>query len=321
MTKLNVVMYHYVRPIAGTIDCGIKGVEPLAFEQQLDHLLRFHEPVTLLQLRRALLGGGNSLPANAMLLTFDDGYIDHYNHVFPALLARKLEGTFFVPSAPICRSQVLEVNKIHFILARGPSPDMLVATIEQEIETLRILHGLQSLHEYRSKFWHASRYDGAEIVYVKKMLQAGLPVLARKAITDKLFRLYVTDDDADFVRQLYCSVNMLSEMQSSGMQIGGHGDQHERLSFLDSLSIESEIRGSGLLFDMLQIPLEGSAFSYPYGDYDLRAVKCVEEAGFSLGFAVGNRWHDPAKDSPLEIQRLDTTEFPYQVEAHASAWS
>lgn len=37
------------------------------------------------------------LPDNAVLLTFDDGYIDHYTNVFPILNENGIQGSFFIP--------------------------------------------------------------------------------------------------------------------------------------------------------------------------------------------------------------------------------
>ena len=62
------------------------------------------------------LKGKVDLPNNSALLTFDDGYIDHYTQVLPVLMNNKLQGSFFIPARILKENSVLDVNKIHFIL-------------------------------------------------------------------------------------------------------------------------------------------------------------------------------------------------------------
>ena len=64
------------------------------------------------------LDTGKVLPENACLLTFDDGYLGHYITVFPELARRGWSGAFYPPVVALHREQVMEVNKIHLILAK-----------------------------------------------------------------------------------------------------------------------------------------------------------------------------------------------------------
>ena len=91
---LTVVMYHYVRPIRGTRHHRIRGLELMDFEAQLDYIERHYKVVSMETVLDAASGRA-SLPPGALLLTFDDGYRDHHEHVFPALMRRKLSGAFF----------------------------------------------------------------------------------------------------------------------------------------------------------------------------------------------------------------------------------
>ena len=50
-----------------------------------------------------------------LLLSFDDGYIDHYKYVVPTLVKNKIKGCFY-PPINIFKGKLLNVNKIHFIL-------------------------------------------------------------------------------------------------------------------------------------------------------------------------------------------------------------
>ena len=50
-------------------------------------------------------------------ITFDDGYKEHYTNVFPILKDFGIKGSFYVTDKTVIDHQVLDVNKIHFILA------------------------------------------------------------------------------------------------------------------------------------------------------------------------------------------------------------
>ena len=43
---------------------------------------------------------------------------------------KKNSGTFFIPTLPVSDHLILDVNKIHFILACSPSPEIIIDEIE-----------------------------------------------------------------------------------------------------------------------------------------------------------------------------------------------
>ena len=118
-------MYHYVRPIEGSLYPGIKGLELDLFRQQLDQFEEEYTFITVDDLISATKTN-NALPANACLLTFDDGYMDHYEYVLPELVRRDIQGAFFPPSAAIMNNKLLDVNAIHHILACAHDIDTLL---------------------------------------------------------------------------------------------------------------------------------------------------------------------------------------------------
>ena len=69
-------------------------------------------------------GRQRRLPANACLLTFDDGYRDHFEIVFPRLVGRGAGRGSSFPVARAARDhEVLDVNKIQFVDRRGGAGD------------------------------------------------------------------------------------------------------------------------------------------------------------------------------------------------------
>jgi peptidoglycan/xylan/chitin deacetylase (PgdA/CDA1 family) len=96
--RVPVLMYHYVSPLPSDADAIRRDltVEPDVFESHLRYLVeQGYETISLYQLYDALTRGV-PLPPKPVVLTFDDGYRDHYDYVFPALRRYGLTGTFFI---------------------------------------------------------------------------------------------------------------------------------------------------------------------------------------------------------------------------------
>jgi len=70
-------------------------VHPSEFERQIDYLLgRNYRILDLSDLSRS--GIQKTGPRPAVILTFDDGYLDFYENVFPVLKARRLPAAVFI---------------------------------------------------------------------------------------------------------------------------------------------------------------------------------------------------------------------------------
>ena len=109
-------MYHYVRDLRNSRFPEIKGLDINLFKEQIGYLEKNYHFVTAEQVIDAFKAK-EKLPAKAVLLTFDDAYIDHFTYVFPILKHHHIQGCFYPPVKAITEHSVLDVNKIHFILA------------------------------------------------------------------------------------------------------------------------------------------------------------------------------------------------------------
>ena len=97
MKRLYIAMYHYVRDLRNSRYPGIKGLDYQLFKEQLQFFIQRFHPVTMEDVI-AYYVEGKELPENALLLTFDDGYIDHYTFAYPMLLEYGMQGSFFIPA-------------------------------------------------------------------------------------------------------------------------------------------------------------------------------------------------------------------------------
>ena len=99
----------------------------------------------------------SELPKRACLLTFDDGYIDHYKYVFPILHGKNLGALFFLPKHSFLDRKILEVNKIQFVLAAFENP----STLKQKIDEIIRKEDYSAVAQYEKDFFKADRF-GAE---------------------------------------------------------------------------------------------------------------------------------------------------------------
>lgn len=96
--RVPILMYHYVsRPPEDADEYRIDlSLAPELFHQHMEYLFyQGYTPISLYQLHDALMTG-TPLPPKPVILTFDDGYIDHYTNVLPVLREYGYTATFFV---------------------------------------------------------------------------------------------------------------------------------------------------------------------------------------------------------------------------------
>jgi peptidoglycan/xylan/chitin deacetylase (PgdA/CDA1 family) len=317
---LTFVMYHYVRPLRGSTPWHIRGRDVASFAGQLDYIMRHY---TVVGLRDVLAArrGETELPFNACALTFDDGLRDHYEHAFPLLRARGLTASFFVPARPLLENIVLDVHKIHFLLATVREPRHLVADILRELQRYRPFHQLPSDAELYQRYAVASRFDPPEVIFIKRVLQRGLPKPVRAAITDALFSRWVTADEKGFGAELYLDFPRIDEMLGDGMEFGGHSVDHEWFDDLDQTAVEREVGGTVEFLERLHgaRPLDWF-MSYPYGAWSDVAVDVLRREHCALALSTEVALVDDLS-APFTLPRLDTNDLPLSASAPVSPWT
>lgn len=304
---LTIVMYHYVRPIVGSEHPGIKGREVAEFRRQLEALRATHRPVAMDDVLAAL-GGGDPLPPRAALLTFDDGLLDHHRHVLPLLLEHGVPGAFYPCAGPVLDGALLEVHRTQFVLASGADATALARAVD---DAHRADGG--SVPEARARFAHASRWDPAETVYVKRMLQTGLAPATRDRLTRELFARHVSADETAFVRELYCTLDELRDLDAAGMHLGNHTDRHPWLTDVDDATVEHElVRGLDLLAEVTGGGRpERWTLAYPFGGHDDRVVGIARRLGCAAALTIVPTDADLDRDDPLRLPRVNTNDLPH----------
>lgn len=308
-SDLTIVMYHYVRDFAHTRYPGIKGLDVAGFRRQLDHLQANFEIVRMEDVITAARGG--ALPANSALLTFDDGYAEHYDVVFPILHRRGLQGSFFAPVVPVRGGVLLDVNRVHFILASANSSADVADALDEEVRAAGDEYGLRSIADYRAEWAHPFRWDTAETIYVKRMLQTALPERLRAEIAGRLFERFVGVDEATFAAEQYLTEDQARVMVANGMYFGSHGASHRWLNRVDRPVLEREIDLSQQFLADLGMPAdEHWVMCYPFGGHNPEVVEVLRERNCTIGLTTEVATAVIGEHDPLLLPRYDTNDFP-----------
>ena len=315
---VTIVMYHFIRPVSGRFP-GFAAIEPAAFREQLRYLRRHYTPIRLADVADAV-NGSTRLPPRPVVLTFDDGYREHYADVFPLLAEHGISGTFFAAGSALVNRRVLGANKVQFVLAAAGDTDSVVETIDRALEASRMV-GIGTVADYRARWWAPSRFDNAAVVYAKRMLQHGLPDDVRETTLDTLFRRYVTADEAAFAEELYFTVDQAREMRSAGMEFGGHGDRHVPLPLLDPNEQALEIDASIDSLERIGAPRAPFLYCYVKGEHDATSLELLRARGCAVAVTTREDLARPAIDNLLTLPRLDTTVLPADGDAALTEWT
>ncbi|MCC5827752.1 polysaccharide deacetylase family protein, partial [Alkalimonas sp.] len=102
--RLTILTYHRVAP-EGQITY-LPALSTEAFSRQLGWIKRYFQVMTLAEAGRRADEG--SLPANAAVITVDDGYDDCFHYIFPLLQQHGLTASFFITTAGLDDGQLWE---------------------------------------------------------------------------------------------------------------------------------------------------------------------------------------------------------------------
>ena len=302
-------MYHYVRDLERSRFPAIKGLSLRRFRRQLEYIQSHYVPISIEQLVAALGTAGEDLPPNPILLTFDDGYSDHFVNVFPLLDALGIQGCFFPPAQAILEHRVLDVNKIQFVLAATDDPERLLDQVFSMIEEMRSDHQLRSREEYLNAITGTHRYDPRVVYVLKRLLQHVLPEPVRAEIVQRLFAQHVTSDEAAFASELYMSCDQIACMRRHRMHIGNHGYRHVWLNHITADEQVKEIDRSLDFLESLGVSRDQWTMCYPYGGFNETLLDILRERQCQLGFTVEARLADLSGDRLL-LARVDTNDLP-----------
>lgn len=312
MSRLYISMYHYTRNLKDSRYPNIKGLDSSMFSEQILFMKEHFHIVTMEEVMEAAENRYN-LPEDAMLLTFDDGYIDNYTFAFPVLDKLGVQGSFFIPGKTFTTYELLDVNKIHYLLA---STDINII-LEDLLERMEHYRGNEYTYPSNQELFHeyakSNRFDGKEIIFVKRMLQTVLPEKIRNRIASELFAKHVGVSEQQLAHELYMTEEQIRTLKRHGMHIGVHGYDHYWLGNLSKEKMQQDMQKALEIMDEF-IDSKKWAMNYPYGSYNEDVICYAKEHGACVGVTTEVRIADLEIDDVMKLPRLDCNDYPPKSE-------
>lgn len=306
-----IVMYHYLREPRP----GRPALSPARFRAQIEDFRRRFDIVG----PEELLSG--SWPPRPLMLTFDDGYREHYQLAFPLLAELGLRGLFGPVPEAAREGRVLISHQIQLLLA-GPAGPAGPERLEAEIEDFLRERGLGfSGADYRAANPPRPGENPARF-FVRTILQQDLPpprrlnsplelaAETRRELTETLFTRHVTADPAALAAELYASPDELRAMVRGGQALCLHGRSHTWLGPLAAREQQLELEQARAFILELGAGPEGLGLCYPYGSYGPETIGLARAAGLAFGLTTRAEPIGPEPEARFTWGRYDAETLP-----------
>jgi peptidoglycan/xylan/chitin deacetylase (PgdA/CDA1 family) len=301
-------MYHYVRDVEASIFPGLKALGVDQFDRQLDYFQSTGRVVSGDE-ASTIIENNSTINEDLYWLTFDDGFSDHFEAVFPRLVKRDISGTFFPPTKPIMEGMVLDVHKIQIIVASIAQSNVLDAFKAEFIEMKSDFDGLPGFDKLWSEYGFPNRLDSAEISFVKRMLQFVLPEDPRRELCSRLFSRATSLDESSVSCSLYLNENQIRKMVDTGMEFGSHGHTHQWLNILSRNSQREDIESSLAFLRGVGAGSSGWFMCYPFGGYNAETLEIMSDLNCRAAVTTNMGSVQRGGGQMFELPRRDTIEF------------
>jgi peptidoglycan/xylan/chitin deacetylase (PgdA/CDA1 family) len=271
MTKPLILMYHRIAD--EPIDYWGLAVSPNHFEQQLSVLRRTRYPLTLTELVRRLVD--NTLPMDAVAVTFDDGYVDNLTAGLPRLAAAGVPATVFLTTSYIDRREPIWSDELAMLILLEQGPKRSEITIEGKLMSL----GLTDASLAPSS--NPAQQERRALLEAIYQLLRRLDDKKREPIMTELRSIFTSyNDGAELPRTMtHDEVRML--IKNNLVTIGAHSVTHPILPELPLGAQHHEIAASKCACEAITgAPV--TAFAYPYGEFNPDVRETARRAGFSF---------------------------------------
>jgi peptidoglycan/xylan/chitin deacetylase (PgdA/CDA1 family) len=291
-----VLTYHRVLPPAEwarSFSSDAIIVTPGTFSRQMRFLRRRFHPLTLEQFTRHL-EQRRPFPANACVVTFDDGWRDNHDYAYGILQQEGVPATVFVPTAFVGSARGFwqeRLSRLVYMVYRTPSLHRHSVVTEMKLGHLLKLPAKRARSEVKR--------------YVRSFKDAGPDVV--DGMIERLSRA-VSKHEASDTEGVdgFLDWPQVWHMKRGGVSFGAHGTTHATLPRLPAAKIRGELLESRETIRR-ETTATVDALAYPNGDYDDETAALAREAGFRLAFTT-SRGVIRATDDPYTLKRVNIHE-------------
>ncbi|MDC6466080.1 polysaccharide deacetylase family protein [Flavobacteriaceae bacterium] len=303
---MKAIMYHYVRPRDEKFPHLFR-LDLNSFKKQLDY---FESNFGFISKESFIDSIRNKEKKNGVVLTFDDGLICHYKNVFPELKKRGLWGIFYIPTFPFKYNEILDVHRIHILLSNCNVKELYTYLLNLKIEKI---FDMNKIDEFKRLTYINQKNDQYSLL-IKRILNYYIKYNQRKKVIDELFNEFLKDNFS--TKDVYISIDNLKEMESEGMMIGSHTENHLVMSKLSEKLQKYEVENSFKFIENEVGYLDIKTFCYPYGGFhtfDSKTENILSNYGCEFSFNVEQReiTQDDLTNRIQALPRFDCNQFKH----------
>lgn len=245
-TFLNQVIIPYYHLISDEDVVHIKNLynfkNQKQFEEDLDFLLKYFKPITLLDLIENIKNQ-SPIPTNTFLLTFDDGLREVYDNIAPIVLRKGIPATFFITTAFLDNRELAYDHKASLLVEALKKPVSI--TCKNQIQ----------------KILEKNNLNNGNIASL--ILSIRYP---QKSLIDEIAES-MNIDFQEFLntRQPYLTSDQIKKLLEQGFTLGAHSIDHP---YYNAISLEQQLTQTieSVKTVREKFSLHYGAFAFPHHD-------------------------------------------------------
>lgn len=286
--NVKILLYHGVidqLPPEQTLNAEGLHLSAERFARQIAYLKRHYRIVSLEEAIEGLQGL-KALPDYAVVITFDDGYLNNYEHAWPILQRHQAPATFFITTSFVSSRELLWLDQLEYMIHASSQRAMTLEAGEGPVDFSLASdsakrHALYQLKRALKRMPETMRVQR----YREIQQQLGVPATSREGY--------------------FCNPLMwdhLKEMAGSELvEIGSHAVHHTNLDTLDPEQMSMEVVQSKVVLEE-RLGRRIDAFAYPGGAYNERIKQGLLRAGYRCGMTTRHGFNDRSTDL-FELRR------------------
>ena len=282
---LRVLAYHRIAnpDESQMLDPRLISATPEQFRHQMQYLSRHYRAVSLQQVLDAT-SGGRQLPSRAVLITFDDAYLDFLDHAWPILKRWQMPAVIFVPTDyPDAPQRAFWWDRLY----RAFQATSQLAVRADGIGDLPMTTLLERARSLRTLQDHLKTIAHSEAMAVVDEICGHL---AGKELTEASV----------------LSWDQLGRLQESGIDVCGHTRTHAILTRVSLQQAHEEV--AGCMKDITnKLGHALPAFCFPDGAHNQNIVNILRELGVRLAFTMSDGLNDLDRTDLLRLDRTSIT--------------
>jgi len=286
-----ILAYHRVMPLPDPerypFDLGLISAQPDEFSWQMELLRAKFNPIPLAQVVDYLRGRAD-IPPRAVVVTFDDGFVDNYEYAFPILRRLGVPATIFLSTAYLESRKPFWFEMATYFMQRAPVGAVAIPGTERSLpfgsENAARRKSAALLLRYLKSLPHQDVVD-----FLDDMERNMRPVINR--------------DEFQLSAQL--DWQQVRTMHAAGVEFGSHTVRHALLAHLGGDDLWRELYDSRLEIER-RLQSQVVSLAYPVGRtyaYSTAVMAAAGKAGYRVAcsYNPGCNWMGAL--DPFELRR------------------